>query len=302
MTNAHEAMEDYLARLDDALRELHEAERAELLAEVRAHLEEAASRSSDPQAGVEAAIRSLGDPSELAQRLREGDDDRAAPERAKRILGMPYNFGPLSSEQVANRVWNPSDPRIFMPRVFGVGWTLNFGAIAVRLGLVRPDDEEPVPFANVPARALAAGLALLTAADVATLAVAVLLRHPPRPMPVHWGLVGPDRFASPLAAALSFLGPAVALNVLALWRFLRGASRTERALWLGALAFALVLLDGIYANGLVWAFTGHLLVFGEAPVLAGLAPVLGGLALAFAVLVLYSRLGVRAEWRRAHIR
>ncbi|HEY3318782.1 MAG TPA: DUF5808 domain-containing protein [Coriobacteriia bacterium] len=296
MTHARDTIEDYLARLDAALREFHERERAELLAEVRAHLEESALRAVGSDAGVDAAVRSLGDPRELARRLRDADEEgpeQPAPERVKRVLGMPYNFKPLSAEAVASRVWNPADPRILMPRVFGIGWTLNFGAIAVRLGLVRPDDEEAVPFASVPDKALAAGLAAVTVANGAVVAAAALVRA--SSVPVHWGLAGPDRFAPPSTAAAYLLAPVIVLNAAALLRQALRASRTERALSVAGLAFLVVMLDGLYMDGLAWAVTGHELVYPGVLVLAALV-------LAFGVLVGYSRLGVRAEWRRARVK
>ncbi len=57
------------------------------------------------------------------------------------------------------RIWNPVDPRIMMPRTWGIGWTINFGAIAVRLGLVRPDDLEEQPFENLSNAAVSAAVA-----------------------------------------------------------------------------------------------------------------------------------------------
>ncbi len=42
------------------------------------------------------------------------------------ILGVPYDFRPVTPERVQDRVWNPDNPSLFVPMVFGVGWTLNF--------------------------------------------------------------------------------------------------------------------------------------------------------------------------------
>ncbi|MBN9643637.1 DUF5808 domain-containing protein [Corynebacterium mendelii] len=38
------------------------------------------------------------------------------------------------------KFFDPSDPALFVPRRFGSGFSLNTGAVAVKLGLVRPDD------------------------------------------------------------------------------------------------------------------------------------------------------------------
>jgi hypothetical protein len=47
---------------------------------------------------------------------------------------VPYDFRVPTVERMRSRWWNPTDPRLFVPNVFGVGWTIN----AARLvGLVR---------------------------------------------------------------------------------------------------------------------------------------------------------------------
>jgi hypothetical protein len=42
---------------------------------------------------------------------------------------VPYDFRPPTVERLRERVWAPDDPRVIMPRVFGVGWTLNVGRV-----------------------------------------------------------------------------------------------------------------------------------------------------------------------------
>jgi hypothetical protein len=51
-----------------------------------------------------------------------------------RVLGMPVKF---DSMRAFNNFWNPEDARVFPPTNFGVGWDVNFHAIAVQLGLAR---------------------------------------------------------------------------------------------------------------------------------------------------------------------
>lgn len=43
-----------------------------------------------------------------------------------RIGFVPYDFRPPTVERLRERLWNPDDPRIFTPHVWGVGWTINF--------------------------------------------------------------------------------------------------------------------------------------------------------------------------------
>ena len=46
---------------------------------------------------------------------------------------VPYDLRWPTLTRVRERLWAPEDPRVVMPRVFGVGWTLNLGRLA-RLG------------------------------------------------------------------------------------------------------------------------------------------------------------------------
>lgn len=48
---------------------------------------------------------------------------------------VPYDLRPPTMERVVERTWAPDDPAIVKPHVFGVGWWLNLGRIARRLGL-----------------------------------------------------------------------------------------------------------------------------------------------------------------------
>jgi len=38
---------------------------------------------------------------------------------------IPYDFRTLTWQRVKERMWNPEEERIVVPRVFGAGWTLN---------------------------------------------------------------------------------------------------------------------------------------------------------------------------------
>lgn len=43
-----------------------------------------------------------------------------------RIAGrVPYDLRLPTPARVRDRLWNPADRRIFVPTVFGVGWTVN---------------------------------------------------------------------------------------------------------------------------------------------------------------------------------
>ena len=41
------------------------------------------------------------------------------------VFGVPYDFRAPTLARVHQRIWNPDDPRLLTPHVFGVGWTVN---------------------------------------------------------------------------------------------------------------------------------------------------------------------------------
>lgn len=41
------------------------------------------------------------------------------------ILGIPYDFRPVTEDRVRERVWNPDNRSLFAPQIFGIGWTIN---------------------------------------------------------------------------------------------------------------------------------------------------------------------------------
>jgi hypothetical protein len=50
-----------------------------------------------------------------------------------RVLGLvPYDFRKPTVERVKARWWNPGDARLFTPRVFGVGWSVNLARLVRR--------------------------------------------------------------------------------------------------------------------------------------------------------------------------
>ena len=43
---------------------------------------------------------------------------------------VPYDFRMPTLERARSRWWNTDDDRLFVPQVFGVGWTVNFARLA----------------------------------------------------------------------------------------------------------------------------------------------------------------------------
>ena len=52
---------------------------------------------------------------------------------------VPYDFRPPTFQRLRDAMWNPEDERLFTPRPFGVGWSVNFARL---LQLMRETSEE----------------------------------------------------------------------------------------------------------------------------------------------------------------
>ncbi len=50
-------------------------------------------------------------------------------EKTGTILGVPYDIRRPTMERFRERMWNPDDPRVIVPRVFGAGWDINLGRL-----------------------------------------------------------------------------------------------------------------------------------------------------------------------------
>ena len=46
---------------------------------------------------------------------------------------VPYDFRMPTVERARSRWWNPDEPRLFVPQVFGVGWTINVARVVGHL-------------------------------------------------------------------------------------------------------------------------------------------------------------------------
>ncbi|MQA85955.1 MAG: hypothetical protein GEV03_15340 [Streptosporangiales bacterium] len=66
----------------------------------------------------------------VATELRKPPDQRAW---HGRVVGVPYDLRPPTPGRVRAALWDPTNDRILIPHVFGVGWSINFAAIFRRL-------------------------------------------------------------------------------------------------------------------------------------------------------------------------
>jgi Family of unknown function (DUF5808) len=55
------------------------------------------------------------------------------------LLGVvPYDLRPPTPARLRQAYWNPDEPRLVVPRVFGVGWALNLYQLWRRVPGARP--------------------------------------------------------------------------------------------------------------------------------------------------------------------
>lgn len=263
---------------------------AELDATIRAEVE---TRGGD-SAAVQATLAGFGSPDEYARALRDalvGEADATEPQG--RFLGMPYEFRAPTATSIRERMWNPSDPRIAMPRLFGLGWTVNFGALAVRLGLMRPDDIEARPFGNLSARAVGAAVAVPVATGIAALVITgAFWSRLPAEVPIHFTGAGVADDWAPKAVALgALLAIAAGLPLVILaWHALRRASRAVIAITSVVLGFSSVL------TAVILGYTIANAVYGVEGWWIG-ALIVGSLAVPGVMLYLLARASLKAEWR-----
>jgi len=77
----------------------------------------------------------------IVEQLRRPADERTWEGTVAGVV--PYDFRPPTIERARSRWWAPDEPRLFVPQVFGVGWTVNVGRL-VRLARGQADAGQEV--------------------------------------------------------------------------------------------------------------------------------------------------------------
>lgn len=206
-------IETYLDGVDKACsRDVGTKERRE----IREGLAEYISDNLDPAVSDEDAsvfLESLGRPDSSDEASRSP----ASRGVFGRVLGIPYGVVPPAEDENAARWWDPRSSRIFVPRMLGVGWDINYGALAVKLNLIDPDSEDE-PFHDVPDWVHLIGLAIPVVLTILLVVfVAVFAPRLPEQLPVHWDIRGRvdrwggfwEAFGLPLFLSIGSTGYAV---------------------------------------------------------------------------------------------
>ena len=58
------------------------------------------------------------------------------------VFGIPYDFRAPSFQRLRDAMWNPDDERLFTPRPFGVGWSVNFARLLQMLREMSEQDSD----------------------------------------------------------------------------------------------------------------------------------------------------------------
>lgn len=228
----------------------------------------------------------LGPAEAYASNLIIGFDPEPDPTEPQASFGIPFETRGATDARVRSRLWDPQNPKLVVPRLLGGGWMLNLGAVAVKLGLLRPDDWDDEALDRVPTWVLQSfRFAPLAYAALAAAAATVAYRSGEQ-VPTHFSLTGvPDRWGNHNVA---WIAPAVAAGV-ATWGALptKGDDRMVRP----ALA--------IYGSGLAAGIAAVMAYSTKnpnrrAPIAAAVATPFAGMVKAIALPV---ALGVRKSWR-----
>ncbi len=130
-----------------------------------------------------------------------------------RVCGLPFSGLWCGDSDALMEGFEPENPTLVVPRKYGLGWSLNLGAIAVKAGWIRPDDSLPDLADHVPdrLRKTLAVAPLLGGTLTVGMSVAVARK---KTVAARWSLLGkPLKFASGSKAAVAplVLSGAVAL-------------------------------------------------------------------------------------------
>lgn len=276
----------YLRSVRTHLHGLPTADHHRAMESLSAQLDELADAGIDPR-------DALGEPADFAAHLRDALEGDAPADAAQwRVLGVPVDTrGPVDAD-VRARTWDPTNPHLVVPRLFGAGWTLNLGAVAVRLGLLRPDDASDDVIERIPPRhvTIARTVPLVIAAGAAA-AAALSWRSLPRQVPSGFDLGGRTRSRASRTSLLATL----ALGALpALWAQRRTPAVDDTLVRASSATSLAVLSAGTVAAVIAQAHAPRarwgLLVPASLPL---------AVAASLGVIVVPLRAGLRRAWSQA---
>jgi hypothetical protein len=103
------------------------------------------SRRKDVRGKVRGAVRLASAGLAIAAVAQELRSPKAERTWHGRIAKVPYDFRAPTPHRLLRRSWSPDDPRIIVPRAFGVGWTINFASALAAVKRSRASYAETAP-------------------------------------------------------------------------------------------------------------------------------------------------------------
>ena len=58
---------------------------------------------------------------------------------------IPFDFRFPTVDRVRERLWNPDDPRVITPTIFGAGWSVNLYQAGRQMGLIQDQENDGTP-------------------------------------------------------------------------------------------------------------------------------------------------------------
>lgn len=281
-------MKSYLRSVDAHLESLSRTDRLLVLESLEAQLGELMDVGIEP-------TEALGSPGDYARELLDAlANDAATDEPHLRVLGLPVETRGLVSAKVRSRTWNPESTRLVVPRLLGIGWTLNLGALAVKLRLIRPDDATSEVLDQIPERYVrAAQFAPVLVAGATAGALALAWKRTPSQVPSSFDVLGRQNRTS---SKLSLLGSLVLGVGPALWA-VRGQTSTEERLVSAASATTLATVS---ASAVAASILSARRPRGRWGLIIPAGLYLGVMA-SLGVIVLPLRAGLRCAWRNEKV-
>nr|WP_240393942.1 hypothetical protein [Corynebacterium lactis] len=208
-----------------------------------------------------------------------------------------YLSNPLRALSAKGRssLWNIDDPRVLQPHLLGFGWSVNWAAVAIRLGIIRPDDIDGDVIAHIPHRDLRMATlfpSVLAAAHGIALAVTWKSLPAQLPTPGALGQHQQDRYRARLLGPLAVSAASAALSAAQL----PANSDREDALRVASLA---TLLCGVSPTKLISAVVHQEKARNSAALQVGVG--IAAVGASAACLILPLRAGLKATWKQAGI-
>jgi hypothetical protein len=292
--DAQVLVDAWVAELRAELRGVPDEARDEIASEVVAHVADALGTDAGADE-VASVLAEFGTSSEYATAVREALDEGSEFRMpvTGRILGMPYEWRMPTTARVRSRWWDTSNSKVLVPKIFGVGWTINFGGLAVKLGLLHADDGDE-PFESVPDSFMWTALAVPTVLVMAFVGI-WFVKHgvASAQVPTHWGPSGAADGWSSKNSVLAITFAALVIPYLwAVWGYVSRDSKFSRVIICAFAASIEILGLTIYSLSILEVVTSN-------PVVLGSGLVLPILVIPFAMLVGFARIGMRQDMNRA---